>query len=527
MANEQPAPSGPDLESGVALADLPEDEPFAGHVKGEPVLLVRRGAEVYAIGAVCTHYGAPLSEGLVVGDTIRCPWHHACFSLRTGEAMAAPALDPVACWSVEIRDGRVRVTDRSTHAPLSSRGRQADGPESVVIVGAGAAGTAAAEMLRREGYAGPITMVDPDANAPYDRPNLSKDYLAGTAPEEWIPLRPTGFHETHGIERIHSGAARLDAAGRTLVLTDGRSIRFGALLLATGAVPVRPGIDGAALPHVHTLRSLDDCRSIIRAAEHARRAVVLGAGFIGMEVAASLRQRGLDVTVVAPETVPFERVLGPDLGAMVRALHEAHGVAFRMGRTAARITADRVELDDGTAVPAELVVIGIGVRPDVTLAEQAGLAVGDGVRVDRYLGTSAPGIYAAGDIANWPGPVGGERIRIEHWAVAQRQGQTAARNILGRAEPFRSVPFFWTQQWGVPIAYVGHAARWTDTRVEGDPAAHDCTVRYLAGDRTLAVATVGRDRVSLEAEAALEAAFAADRAPDPALAAPGGLGGES
>lgn len=508
MGNEPSQVTGPDLAAGVAVDTLVEGEPLLGQVDGEPVLLVKRGGELLAIGAVCTHYGGPLAEGLVVGDTIHCPWHHACFSLRTGEALGAPALNPVARWTVEVRDGKAIVTGKEEEPPLSARGRTATGPESVVIVGAGAAGSAAAEMLRREGYAGPITMVDPDAPAPYDRPNLSKDYLAGNAPEEWIPLRPEGFYAEHGIERIDATAVSLDPSARTLTLSDGRSLGFGALLLATGATPVALRAPGAALPHVHLLRSLADCRAIIAAAESARRAVVVGASFIGMEVAASLRMRGLAVTVVAPEALPFERTLGPDLGRLLRSVHEEHGVSFALGHTAARIEADRVVLDDGRELDADLVVVGIGVRPNTDLARAAGLEVSNGVLVNEFLETSAPGIFAAGDIARFPDPRTGERIRVEHWVVAQRQGQAAARNILGRAEPFLDVPFFWTQHWDLPVAYVGHAAGWDDIVVDGDPLSRDCTVRYRRGGETLAVATIYRDHESLEVEAEMAAAGA-------------------
>ena len=500
---------GPDLRQGVALDALPEGHPFLGHADGEQVLLVRNGGVVRAISATCTHWGGPLAEGVVVDDTIRCPWHHACFSLRTGEALGAPALNPVACWTVEVRDGTVRVTGKEEHPPLSPRGRSADGPESVVIIGAGAAGSAAAEMLRREGYGGPVTIVDPDAAAPYDRPNLSKDYLAGNAPEEWIPLRPDGFYAEHGIERVAARAEAIGTAARTVTLADGRTLRYGALLLATGASPVRLRIPGADLPHVHVLRSLDDCRAIIRAAEQARRAVVLGASFIGMEVAAALRMRGLEVTVVAPESVPFLRTLGPALGAAIQRVHQSHGVAFRLGHTAAEITAGHVRLDNGEALPAELVVVGIGVRPETALAEKAGLAVDDGVVVDAFLETSVPGVYAAGDIARWPDPRTGERVRVEHWAVAQRQGQTAARNILGKREPYAEVPFFWTQHWDMPVAYVGYAAAWDGARIDGDPDAPDCAITYIRNGRELAFATIGRDRASLRAEADMQRAIAA------------------
>lgn len=505
MGGEQKGPEGPDLSAGIPLDRLDEGEPTLGHVGGEGVLLVRRGDEVHAIGATCTHYGGPLAEGLVVGETVRCPWHHACFSLRTGEAVGAPALNPVARWETEVRDGRVLVLEKSEESPLASRGRAVEGPESVVIVGAGAAGSAAAEMLRREGYSGPVTLIDPEDAAPYDRPNLSKDYLAGTAPEEWIPLRPQGFYGQHDIDRMVAEVASLDPVSRSLTLTDGRALRYGALLLSTGATPVRLQAPGAELPHVHTLRSLADCRAIIDAAGEAERAVVIGASFIGMEVAASLRGRELQVAVVAPDSVPFERTLGKELGGMLRALHEGRGVEFHLGRTASEIGSDGVMLDDGSRLEADLVVVGIGVRPNTGLAEAAGLEVGDGVLVNEYLETSAPGVFAAGDIARWPRPGTDDRVRVEHWVVAQRMGQAAARNILGQRKAFTDVPFFWTQHYDLPVAYVGHATRWDETRVEGDPGAHDCLVRYLRGGETLAVAAVHRDRAGLEAEAAMEA----------------------
>jgi 3-phenylpropionate/trans-cinnamate dioxygenase ferredoxin reductase subunit len=503
MTSEQTTTEGPNLEQGVALSELPQGKPFLGQAAGDPVVLVRLGTGVKAIGAACTHYGGPLAEGLVVGDTLRCPWHHACFSLTTGEALGAPALNPVACFRVDVRDGRAYVRGKKESEPLSSHGRRAAGPESVVIIGAGAAGSAAAEMLRREGYGGPITLVDVEAGAPYDRPNLSKDYLAGDAPEEWIPLRPLGFHAEHGIERETSAAATVDVRARTVQLSDGRALPFGALLLATGAVPVRLHVPGSELPHVRVLRSLADSRAIIAAVGSARRVVVLGASFIGMECAASLRSRGAEVTVVAPESVPFQRTLGDEVGRALRATHEAHGVEFRMGLAATRIDPKSVRLSDGSDVPADLVIMGVGVRPDVRVAEGAGLEVENGVLVNDRLQTSAPGVFAAGDIARYP--YRGERIRVEHWVAAQRQGQAAARNILGSTAPFVDPPFFWTKQWDFGLRYVGYAAQWTDARVDGDLGARDASIRYFRGDQLLACATVGRDLESLQVEAGMGA----------------------
>jgi NADPH-dependent 2,4-dienoyl-CoA reductase/sulfur reductase-like enzyme/nitrite reductase/ring-hydroxylating ferredoxin subunit len=492
--------TGPDFTEGVALQDLTEGEPLLGQANGEAVMLVRRGGEVLAIGATCSHYGGPLAEGKVDGDKVYCPWHHACFSLRTGEALEAPALNPVARWEVEVSDGRARVVGREDADPLADRGRTVEGPESVVIVGGGAAGSAAAEMLRREGYGGPITVVDPEEMAPYDRPNLSKDYLAGNAPEEWIPLRPDGFYEAHGIDRVQARAETLDPVAHTLRLDDGRTLEYGALLLATGARPRRLDIPGADRPHVHVLRSLDDSRRIIDTAEGARRAVVVGSSFIGMEAAASLRQRELDVEVVSLEAIPFARTLGEEVGGYLRGVHEAHGVQFHPERTVEEIGEGNVRLDDGTEIEADLVVFGVGVEPETGLAEAAGLEVDGGVVVDEGLRTSADDVYAAGDIARYPDPRSGRQVRVEHWAHAQRTGQAAAKSILGTGEAFGAPPFFWTQQFDAGITYVGHAPEWDETRIEGDPAHGDGVVRLLADGQELATVAVGRDAESLEAQ---------------------------
>jgi NADPH-dependent 2,4-dienoyl-CoA reductase/sulfur reductase-like enzyme len=381
-----------------------------------------------------------------------------------------------------------------------------DGPSSVVILGAGAAGHAAAETLRLEGYGGPVTLIGADASEPYDRPNLSKDYLAGQAPEEWIPLRDRESYADRKIElRTGVRATRIDATKRLVFLSDGHSLSYGALLLAMGAEPVRLDVPGASLPHVHYLRTLADSRAIIERAKGAKRVVVVGASFIGLEVAASLRARGLDVRVVGREAKPLGRVLGPELGDFVRALHEESGVTFHLGRVVTAIDAARgVSLDTAEVLPADLVVVGIGVRPVHEIAEAAGLTIDRGVRVNGFLETSAPVVWAAGDLARWPDPRSGEDVRVEHWVVAQRLGQTAARNILGKGERFDAVPFFWTRQFGVTISYVGHAPSWDRTELDGSLAARDCAVRFRKGGRTVAVATVGRDRESLRAELEME-----------------------
>lgn len=506
MAEDQAKPSGPDLVQGIALAELADGGRLVGHVGGEEVLLVRSGTEIFAVGAHCTHYHGPLADGLVVGDTVRCPWHHACFDLRTGEALRAPALSPVVCWSVEQSDGRISVREKLAKAKPKRRGAvSGETPERIVIVGGGAAGFAAAEKLRRDQYEGSIVVLSDDAAAPVDRPNLSKDYLAGKAPEEWLPLRPESFYAKNGIDlRLRADVASIDVRSREVALADGSTVPYDRLLLATGAEPVRLSIPGADQAHVRTLRSLADCRAIIEQASKARRAVVMGASFIGLEVAASLRARDIEVHVVAPDKRPMERILGREMGDFVRSLHEEHGVVFHLENTASAIDGRQVKLNGGDTIEADLVVAGIGVRPRTGLAERAGLSVDRGVVVDGYLETSAPGIFAAGDIARWPDPRSGESIRIEHWVVAERQGQAAALNMLGHREKFSAVPFFWSQHYDIPINYVGHAEKWDELAIEGDIAGKDCLLRYKSGGRVLAVASIFRDIESLQAEVAME-----------------------
>jgi NADPH-dependent 2,4-dienoyl-CoA reductase/sulfur reductase-like enzyme/nitrite reductase/ring-hydroxylating ferredoxin subunit len=479
-----------------------------GHALGEPVLLARLGDDYVAIGATCSHYSGPLAEGVITGDTVRCPWHHACFSLRTGEALRAPALSPVARWEVERRGEQVVITRKIERDPLAPtypvRLDPSRMPRNVVIVGAGASGAAAAEMLRRCGFLGPVTIVDVEPDSPYDRPNLSKDYLAGSASEEWIPLRPPGFYEEHHIDVVRGRATRLDVTGRTLEVQGHAAIAFDALLLATGADPVHLSIPGSDQTHVHYLRSLSDSRAIVAAAGKAKRAVVIGASFIGLEVAASLRARKVEVQVVAPDSLPLERVLGRELGAFIKALHEEKGVVFHLGRKPLRIAADAVVLDDGSQIEADLVVLGVGVRPRLELAEQAGLVLDRGISVNERLETSTPGIYAAGDIARWPDPHTGERIRVEHWVVAERMGQTAARNMLGAGERFDQVPFFWSAHYDVTINYVGHAETWDAVTVDGAAERRDAAVRFERGGRLLALATIFRDEESLRVELEME-----------------------
>jgi len=503
MAEAQTPPAGPDLAHGVASSEF-AGETLLGHVGDQAVLLVRAGAEIFAIDAHCSHYHGPLAEGLVVGDSIRCPWHHACFDLRTGEAARAPALTPLAVWQVEVEGDRIFVRQKRDAPKLRRKGSD-NGPGKIVIIGGGAAGFAAAEMLRRREFRGGIVMLSSETAPPVDRPNLSKDFLAGSAPEDWLPLRRDGFYAEAGIDlRLNTEVTSIDTTARNVVVAGGGNIPYDRLLLATGAEPVRLPIPGADQPHVHTLRSLADCRAIIDAASGAQRAIVIGASFIGLEAAAALRARDIEIHVVAPEQRPMERVLGPGIGDFVRALHEEHGVIFHLGDTVTAIDGRRATLRSGVVLEADLVVVGVGVRPRLALAERAGLALDRGVVVNARLEASIPGIYAAGDIARWPDPHSGENIRVEHWVVAERQGQTVARNMLGQREAFDAVPFFWSQHYDVPINYVGHAEKWDEIAIDGDIVARDCLLKYKSNGRVLAVASIYRDLASLRAELAME-----------------------
>jgi NADPH-dependent 2,4-dienoyl-CoA reductase/sulfur reductase-like enzyme/nitrite reductase/ring-hydroxylating ferredoxin subunit len=483
-----------DFGKGIPDGELREGVPLAGEVGGEQVVLVRAGGQVHAVGATCTHYGGPLAEGIVEGCTIRCPWHHGHFDLKTG-APSGPPIAPIACYDVVLENGTIRVGPKREPAvkPVAV-------PASVVIIGGGAAGVACAETLRLEGHRGAITIIAGEGSDPVDRPNLSKDYLAGTAPEEWVYLRTGDALTANEIAVVREQATAIDGAKK--IVRAGRDIAFDALLIATGAEPVRLPLPGADLPHVHVLRTLSHSRSI---AAGGGPAVIIGASFIGLEVAASLRARGIDVTVVGPESVPLARVLGDEVGAFVKRVHESKGVSFRLGRKPTAISADAVTLDDGSTLPAKQVVLGVGVKPRLDLAQAAGLPIDRGVLVDEDL-RAAPGVWAAGDIARFP--LNGERVRVEHWQVAVRHGQAAARAMLGKPR-HRDIPFFWSAHHDVTLGYVGHAEKFDKPEVHGSLDARDAHVVYRDAGTIKAVVTLGRDKLGLEVEAAMERGDAA------------------
>jgi NADPH-dependent 2,4-dienoyl-CoA reductase/sulfur reductase-like enzyme/nitrite reductase/ring-hydroxylating ferredoxin subunit len=494
----------PNFKTGFPIRNLPEGQPVAGKVDDDDVILVRRGSSVFAVGAFCTHYHGSLADGLVVGDTVRCPLHHACFSLRTGEALRAPAFDAIDCWQTELLGDTVFVREKLVQPQTNSIGAKA-ALKSIVIVGGGAAAFAAAEMLRRERYDGVLIMVSADDWAPYDRPNLSKDYLAGTAPPDWIPLKPPDFYAGRKIDLLlNARVTAIHAQDHKVVLDDGSTYNYDALLLATGAEPIHLSFPGAAASRVHYLRSFADSKTIADKASSAKRVVVVGASFIGLEVAASLRARNIEVHVVAPEQQPLEKVLGVEVGRFLRSLHESHGVVFHLGQTVDHVRDSEVILSDGTVVDADFIVVGAGVTPNLALANDAGLTVDQGIIVNQYLETSHGGIYAAGDSARWPDARSGQTIRVEHWVVAERQGQVAAKNMLGQREAFDAVPFFWSQHYDVTVNYVGYAERWDEVLIDGSLEEHNCTIDFRLEGKTVAVATIARDLASLRAELSME-----------------------
>lgn len=497
------------MEAIVANAEELRDGEMREVKVGEtPVLLAKVAGEIHALGAMCTHYGAPLAKGALHGDRIICPWHHACFRVADGSLLQPPALDALPRYNVRIDNGSVIVTlavdapDRREPAMTAA----GDDERTFVIVGAGAAGQAAAERLRQLGFAGKILMLSD--HAPIDRPSLSKEYIDGEVGADLLPLRPDDFYSQHNIN-LKTGAhvSRIDITQCAVYLADGTGVTADAILLALGSTPIQTDVEGNQLPQVFTLRQQSDAGRILAQAEGAKRAIVVGASFIGMEVAASLRKRGLQVTVVAPEQVPYAKVLGPEIGTMFLNLHAEQGVEFRLGHKLGRIEGNEqveaVVLDDGERLPADFVVIGIGVRPASKQIEGLPLEQDGGVTVDAGL-KLAGNVWAAGDIARFPEHISNQSQRIEHWRLAEQHGRHAAAAMLGDTAPFTDVPFFWTKQFDTSLRYVGHATRWDEIIYWGDPAARDFIAFYVEGGRVAAATGVKRDQAMAAIEALMQ-----------------------
>ena len=492
-----------DLTQWTEIEEVPDSGILAGVVGEDHVFVWRNGNRLKAYSADCPHLGGPLNKGIVVGATIRCPWHHACFDLATGEATAAPAFDALLEYAVTLDDDRFSV--KPAHATTPRRtGRREDSLGTMAIVGGGAAGFAAADAIRKLGWRGGVTIFSDEAEQPYDRTLLTKDYLEGAFGDDRLPIARHSLVDLGVDFEGDASVQQIEPEHKRLRLANGGERPYAKLLLATGAAPRRLDVPGGDLPHVMVLRSLRDCRRILANVISGARVAVVGGSFIAMEAAASLFGRGLSVDVIAPEEHPLEKVFGRELSDLVLETHARKGVRLHLGSRVARIEDKQVLLQGGERIDADIVVVGIGVEPRLQLAEAAGLTLDRGVLVNSRLQTSDRDIFAAGDIARWPDPHTGENIRVEHWVVAERQGQVAAANMLGRDQAFTMVPFFWTKHFDLSIRYVGHAAKWDEARVEGDLAHRDGLVRFRLAGRDLAVATVERDNESLRAELTME-----------------------
>jgi NADPH-dependent 2,4-dienoyl-CoA reductase/sulfur reductase-like enzyme/nitrite reductase/ring-hydroxylating ferredoxin subunit len=494
----------------VAVAktsELVDGEMKQVSAEGQEILLARVRGNFHAVGAHCTHYGAPLVEGVLSGDRIVCPWHHACFDITTGDLQEPPAFDSLPRYEVVIENDRVMVRlpeDASDRRTPQLTKRDAQDQRVFVIAGGGAAGYTAAQTLREEGFAGRLVLITREKHLPYDRPNLSKEYLQGNAEPEWLPLRSEDFFADHDIEVLEGKEIqRIDAAKKTVTFADGEMLFCDSLLVATGGEPRKLPFQNGSQENVFLLRSYDDSDAIVAAAENGKRAVVIGASFIGMEVASSLTTRGCKVTVVAPDEVPFKKILGGEIGRLFQHIHEEKGVRFKLGAAVAgfdgaeRVTA--VVLEDGERLDADLVVVGIGVKPATNVLKGVTLHHDGGVIVDVHL-RAADGVFAAGDIAYFPHRLSGERQRIEHWRTAMQQGRIAAKNMVGKGVAYDGVPFFWTRQFDAGLLYVGHAASWDEIVYQGEVAARDFLAFYLKGGQVLAVAGMNRDREMAAAE---------------------------
>jgi NADPH-dependent 2,4-dienoyl-CoA reductase/sulfur reductase-like enzyme/nitrite reductase/ring-hydroxylating ferredoxin subunit len=482
--------------------DLQPGEMKEVSIGDQKILLVNLANKFYAVGCCCPHYGAPLVDGVLSGDYMICPWHNAVFHVQTGDLEEPPALDALPKYDVTIKGDDVIVSlpeklRRSRTPAMVTYDPQSD-KRTFVILGAGAAGNAAAQTLREDGYQGRILMITYEDRLPYDRPNLSKAYLQGTASAEWMPLRSEKFYQKYGIELLRQKkVTKVDVPTRAITFEDGDNLTADALLLAPGSVPRVLDIPGSNLNNIFTLRSYTDADKVIAACQQASRVAVIGASFIGIETAVSLSQRDLQVTVIAPETTPFERVFGKGIGTLIQKVHQDNGITFKLGTTVTKFEgSEKVEavlLNNGEKVEADLVVVGIGVKPNTSFLQGITLQPDGSVKVDASF-HAAEDVYAAGDIAMFPDWRTGEDIRIEHWRTAEQQGRVAAHNMAGKQAMYDSVPFFWTKQGELNIKYVGHVQEWDDLIIQGDLAAQNCLALYVKQDQVLAAAGINRGK---------------------------------
>lgn len=479
--------------------DLVDGELKEVRVGDTDVLLARADGQFYAIYHKCSHYQAPLVKGVLNGHRLVCPWHNACFDIRNGHRLEAPALNGLPTYEVRIENDQVFVrltTDKESMENPMSAPDEANS-ETYVIIGSGGAGAFAAEGMREGGFTGKILMLTASEETPYDRPNCSKDYLQGKAPDEWMPLRTEEFYKDYGVEiRTKQYVTAIDSAAKQIKLASGEMISYDKALICSGGKPNTLSSPGANLSGIYPLRSLHDSQTLRELGKQGKRVVIIGSSFIGLEGAMSLRKLGSEVDVVGLENVPFEKILGEKIGRVVQGWHEKEGIRFHLGRNVDRIEGNNsvrdVVLDNGEKLVADFVLLGLGVKPRTDFLNDIPLENDGGVRTDEYL-KIVDDLYAAGDIAHYPASDGSQRI--EHWKVAGQQGYVAGINMAGKEEAYRVVPFFWSNQQGKRINYVGHATKVDDIIYDGDPAEDDTFLAcYVQDGQVKAAAGLKRDQ---------------------------------
>lgn len=485
------------------MADIEPGKPYSFNVGGTDVLVyIKEDESVLAVADECPHYGAPLSDGSITDSTVTCPWHNARFDIQSGELLGPPALDCLRTFATRIDSGALYL--RPEEPPQIAMPEGSDS-RRIVIVGGGAAGNACAETLRREGFAGQITMLSADHERPYDRPMLSKGFVSGMAEESWLPLRSQEFYDRLQVDLLTDRwVNRVDVESREIFCDNGDTYTADRIVLATGSRPRRLNIPGWDLEGVYTLRTASDARAIREKTDEDATVVIVGAGFIGMELASDLRQRGLTVHVVAPEDYPMSLMFGNEIGKVVKSIHESNGVEFHMGTKPKEILGEdrcrNVRLFDDSTLSADFVVAGLGVEPVVQYLGETDLVSNGAIEVDERMATSADGVFAAGDIASVPYPHREKRYRIEHWVVAEAQGMHAAGAILGSTEAYAKVPFFWTRQYETSIKYIGYLEANVRSVVRGSVEDRDGLVGYFDGDRLIGAASLGRSTELLAVE---------------------------
>jgi len=461
------------------------------------IVLARVEGEYHAVYGKCTHYGAPLETGLLNGCRLICPWHHACFDVRDGKHLEAPGLDGLQSYKVVVQGEELLLElpeQVASHVPNQMAARS-NTTDTYVVLGGGAAGAYAVEGIRQGGFTGRVIMISREPEVPYDRPNCSKEYLSGDAPEEWMPLRDRDFYQQHGIELMDGmEVTSVDAKNQVIHFSDGDSLNYHKLLVCTGGKPRQLPIQGIDLKNVFPLRSLDDSRKIKAAGEKAKQAVVIGSSFIGLEGAQALHKLDCEVHVVGPEQVPFETLWGKDIGQAIQRVHEQAGIKFHLGQKVSELKGngkvEKAVLDSGEELEADLVLVGVGVTPATDFIQHHQLEKDGGIKVNEQLAAS-DSLFAAGDIAHYP--YNGGHARIEHWKVAAQQGRIAGLNMAGKQTPYQAVPFFWTAQQDLGLQYIGHLDSYDDIIYDGEPSSGEFVAYFVKNNQIQAALGCMRD----------------------------------